>query len=268
MDGTTEPIIVIMGHPIAGNPSQLAIERSLTSLGLEWRVLSFDVAPQDVAKALDGFSVTGIVGVLLGPNVQAAGAAWYQASSDPEVSPPPTCIDCLHRDPEGALVGSFQKRLWTEDLLASYRIQDTLWMGEAPDEASREQLPMAGLLEKALLKGALLKGALPDAPAPDDLEIENQDPGNQKNDADLMILSDLTDSDEECDLLESDRPVIVFDLTDGHPCVPEAVSRGYKVVSNLEVQVGTLQRCLTQWTSGSEVSRETIAEAIEEYLGV
>ena len=48
MDGTTEPIIAVIGHPIAGNPSQLALERALRAMDLDWRVLSFDVKPDDM----------------------------------------------------------------------------------------------------------------------------------------------------------------------------------------------------------------------------
>ena len=36
MDGTTEPIIAVLGHPIAGNPSQLALERAFAAMKLEY----------------------------------------------------------------------------------------------------------------------------------------------------------------------------------------------------------------------------------------
>ena len=62
MDASTEPIIAVIGHPIAGNPSQFAVERALQSMDFDWRVLSFDVLPEDVASALEGFAVTGIAG--------------------------------------------------------------------------------------------------------------------------------------------------------------------------------------------------------------
>ena len=77
MDGTTEPIIAVIGHPIAGNPSQFAIERALAALELEWRVLSFDVHPDHIAAALEGFKVTGIAGVMIDPSVRPIAANWY-----------------------------------------------------------------------------------------------------------------------------------------------------------------------------------------------
>ena len=55
MDGTTEPIIAVLGHPIAGNPSQFAFESALQSMELDWRVVSFDVSPEDIPAALQGF---------------------------------------------------------------------------------------------------------------------------------------------------------------------------------------------------------------------
>ncbi len=104
MDGTTEPIIVVIGHPIAGNPSQFALERALRAMKLDWRVLSFDVKPEDVAAALEGFSVTGIAGVLIDPSVAAPASQWYadRTSSDFAI------IDCLCRDDEQTAAWQFR----------------------------------------------------------------------------------------------------------------------------------------------------------------
>jgi hypothetical protein len=60
MDGYTESIVIVLGSPVRGNPSQFAIERGLESIGLDWRVLSLEVDLADLATAVAGFRVSGI----------------------------------------------------------------------------------------------------------------------------------------------------------------------------------------------------------------
>lgn len=67
MDDTIEPIIVILGDPVAGNPSQLALERGLETLNLSYRVLSMNVAGKDLVTAVNGLDVCGVRAILLDP---------------------------------------------------------------------------------------------------------------------------------------------------------------------------------------------------------
>ena len=60
MDGITEPVVLILGHPIAGNPSQFALERAFDSMQLQWRVLSCDVSPERIGAAIVGAEVLGL----------------------------------------------------------------------------------------------------------------------------------------------------------------------------------------------------------------
>ncbi len=111
MEGTTEPILTILGNPIAGNPSQFAIERALDDMNLEWRVLSFDVREADIPAALDGLEVLGIRGVLVDSSVSRAVANWYAAKHSQQDGAP-LAIDCLYRDRDGLLRGSCELGDW------------------------------------------------------------------------------------------------------------------------------------------------------------
>lgn len=263
MDGTTEPIIAVIGHPIAGNPSQLAIERALARLGLEWRVLSFDVAPDDVAKALDGFSVTGIRGVLIDPSVQEQASTWYAdyQSDDDSVT-----FDCLYRDSDQKFVGTFERKQWIESLIESRGVENTRWIGEWPSQPNSPST----VVDPVKLDAS--GGSMP--PEPESIA-----------DADLIVLSPPTqdtatgESLETEEWPENDGTTLVIDLTDGHPDAARIAKLGYPFVSELEIQAGTLQRCLHRWTAGTassetglessaETLTDTITEAIEEYLGV
>ncbi|MDG2222977.1 MAG: hypothetical protein P8L85_16475 [Rubripirellula sp.] len=111
MEGTTEPILTILGNPIAGNPSQFAIERALDDMNLEWRVLSFDVREADIPAALDGLEVLGIRGVLVDSSVSRAVANWYAAKHSQQDGAV-LAIDCLYRDRDGLLRGSCELGDW------------------------------------------------------------------------------------------------------------------------------------------------------------
>ncbi|EMI41224.1 hypothetical protein [Rhodopirellula sp. SWK7] len=54
MEGTTEPIIAVIGHPIAGNPTQFALETGFAAGQIDCRVLSVNLSPSKVAAALAG----------------------------------------------------------------------------------------------------------------------------------------------------------------------------------------------------------------------
>ncbi|RCS52724.1 shikimate dehydrogenase [Bremerella cremea] len=51
-----------MGQPVAGNPSQFMMERSFAAAGLDWRYLTLEVAPEDLAAAVAGMKAMGFRG--------------------------------------------------------------------------------------------------------------------------------------------------------------------------------------------------------------
>lgn len=237
MDGTTEPIIVVIGHPIAGNPSQFAVERALRAMKLDWRVLSFDVKPADVAAALEGFAVTGICGVLIDPSVAAAASQWYADRNSTDVS----TIDCLYRSDGQQLVGSYEQQAWIDDQI-SHCGEQRIWLGN-----SLENTPVSrtGFDDEA-------------STSPPELDlIEN---------ADVIAIADHPVLEAE-DWPQDDGTTLVVDLTEGHPEGSTLRARGYRIIGIRERQIGKLQRCIQRWT-GTLPPAEVVPDAVEEYLGV
>lgn len=60
-----ETIVAILGHPVAGNPMQFAMETAASAAHVNLRVLSFDVPPDQQDAALDALAVLGVTGVVL-----------------------------------------------------------------------------------------------------------------------------------------------------------------------------------------------------------
>ena len=57
-----QPILTLMAHPVAGNPMQYAVEKAFAHLGLDWRYLTVEVSPDDLADAVRGMRAMGFRG--------------------------------------------------------------------------------------------------------------------------------------------------------------------------------------------------------------
>lgn len=251
MDAATESIIVVIAHPIAGNPSQFAFERALRALELDWRVLSFDVRPEHVAAAVEGFAVTGIAGVLIDPSLEAAATAWYQGTVDSGV----LSVDCLYR-PDSAIskthpfAGVTVQREWLDQQMQSF-------LGEV--EESPKRIWFGHILDDILVEV-------------DRFPAQSENPGDTTSikDAKLIALTEGENGPVELDedeWPENDGSTLVIDLSSGHPKIERISRLGYRVISVSDRQIGTLQRGLKRWT-GADVSVDVMRDAIEEYMGV
>ena len=247
MDGTTEPVVAVIGHPIAGNPSQFAFERALAAMRLDWRVISFDVAPEAISAALDGAQVLGLRGILLDSNVSDAAALWCRQRQG-EIDR----IDCLYRDSDGQFLGCNQQRAWVDKKIVEHQeslgrdLSGCLWLGDQVDSSRIE---------------AVLFSNPPIATAPQLDEIVA---------ADVVVIADV--GGEPVTLEVDDWPpgkksTLVVDLTDGHPDIDRIQSLGYQVLTLEQRRIGTLRRCLKRWT-GVDSSADVIHDAVEEYLAV
>jgi len=51
-----------MGQPVAGNPTQFVMERAFAAAGLDWRYLTLEVTPENLASAIQGIRAMGFRG--------------------------------------------------------------------------------------------------------------------------------------------------------------------------------------------------------------
>lgn len=59
---SVQPILVLLGHPIAGNPTQFMMERAFARHELDWRYLSVEVLPEHLGDAVRGIRAMGFRG--------------------------------------------------------------------------------------------------------------------------------------------------------------------------------------------------------------
>ena len=242
MDGTTEPLLAVIGNPIAGNPSQFALERAISSLGLDWRVLSFDVPPDDIAAALEGFAVTGICGVLVDLSVKDAASKWYAK----RIGSGAASIDCLVRGEDGQFIGFDERYLWVKEQIMAKTEGDRLCFGHCGanspwnvDLLGVEQI--SGNVKPETIEAAQAILVLDDLSGPPELELDEWP--------------------------ENDGSSVVIDLSTCHPLQDSISELGYQVLNESDLFVGVLKRAVEKWAA-KQVDPVVIRDAVEEYLGV
>jgi shikimate dehydrogenase len=57
-----QPILALLASPVGGNPTQYAVEKAFAAMSLDWRFLSFEVAPEGLADAVRGMRAMGFRG--------------------------------------------------------------------------------------------------------------------------------------------------------------------------------------------------------------
>jgi shikimate dehydrogenase len=57
-----QEIVCVFGQPVAGNPTQYMMEKAFAALRLDWRYLTLEVAPPDLADAMRGMRAMGFRG--------------------------------------------------------------------------------------------------------------------------------------------------------------------------------------------------------------
>lgn len=242
MEGTTEPILVVIGDPIAGNPAQFALERSLRALELDWRVLSFDVTPGNVSAAIEGFAVTGIVGVMIARELAASAGSWNASTNKTETQ----SVDCLWRNDEGLFSAADQLIDWLETQIQKFHDGKLLWVGNQEPTVPLDPTPF------------------------ERVSLDHSGLADDITKASVIILSG--DDSKEPDFDREDWPensgqTLVIDLGGAYNLVTHLRQRGYLVIGEDEFRVGALQHCILKWT-GKTPSDDVVIDAIEEYLSV
>ncbi len=124
-DPALQPILCLLGHPAAGKPMQLGMERVFTSAGLDWRYLTLDVVPESLGEALRGIRSLGFRGAhLFRPHNTASHTLVDEAVGSAAIA---GWIDCVSIDEEkiyghnrwGAIVREFAQESYSGEASAA-----------------------------------------------------------------------------------------------------------------------------------------------------
>lgn len=276
MDRATEPVLVVLGHPIAGNPAQFAMERALAAMKLDWRVLSFDVLPSRLHVALEGLDALGVEGVLFAPNLLRAAAQWAVTQtldsasplsadgSDPPVAQPFDFLARARSTSDGKVARTSGSSTWSAEHGAARWLAQTVEDHFARLGRSLEGwLSIGSDVEQTLLTTGDLKRLYPERfpslPRPNASESDG---------VSLVLVGDIaTDAatiEEASAMIDLEDPNrLVVDLI--RPASDSPFNSGtVRLLGVDDLQSGMLAYCLRTWTQQAP-PMDILREAIEEY---
>ncbi len=278
-NSSVQPIVALLGLPVAGNPAQYMFEQAFLHHGLDWRYLSLEVSPEGLADAVRGMRAMGFRGGnCTEPHKQAIAPFLDRLTQTAELT---GTVNCLYRDGD-ALVGEntegrgFLEALRRQTdpagkravLLGAGRMARAIAIELALAKVAQivvvnRSEPAARALAE-LLSGKLGTAASPVAwdqpyqvPAETEVLVDATSPGERDPDAPLPL---------DLQLLTADA--IVADVTFNPPrtwLVEQASGRGCPTIDGLEMFIEQAVVNFRLWT-GLDPEPTVLREAVEEFL--
>ena len=244
MDGGVQPVIAVLGNPIEGNPTQLAIERALDQIGLDWRVLSLNVGDADLDIAIEGLRVCGFHALLIDETLCRRDGA-----------------DTYFRH-EGQWVAERVRQQWLDRLSENY-VQTFV---QPPDQA--EPVAIAAAAESERPEAQHREA---DEPTQTDglSDVGDEKPSVVPRGR-LHVLERPADLSEDFwSDLGSEDAVVIWPRGGSPETLEETetTSTAAEIIRSQHVRLAVLRDCLRRWT-GHDVDVAVMEDAIEEYHSV
>ena len=271
MDGITEPVVLVLGHPIAGNPAQFALERAFEALNLSWRVISCDVPHQELQRAIDGAWVLGFRGVLLDQNLVHSEVE--SAQSPALTNQLVEGCDVYFREPDSPHWSAVNAlSLFLQQAVKSEATDESgSTDSDSSEDAPADEQPTDDGLEAEPTPAPDLLCIGPPHPSLADLltpdtnisPIAWASPEAIRN-ASIIALTQPMELD---DWPECEGAKLVIDLANPPNEVDEIEELGYQVIGRESIRIGILGECIQRWTD-EHPDLEVLTEAVEEYLAL
>jgi shikimate dehydrogenase len=272
-----QPLLALLAHPVGGNPTQYMLEKAFAHHDLDWRYLTFEVAPENLGDAMRGLRALGFHGGHCAEPHKQAVLPLLDRITDTAASIGAVNLICRDGDAlvgdniEGKCVLNTIRRTLDPTgkrfvILGAGRVARAVALELAAAGAAgltvvnRSEAHAADLV--AMLAG---KSELPIATViwqgeyavPPDAEILIRATTKNSGDARLPLA------------INSLRPeLLVADVTPGllqTPLLGEAAERGCTTVNGLAIFIEQVAASFQLWT-GVDPNREVLCEAIEEFL--
>ena len=276
-----QEICALLGQPVAGNPTQYMIEKAFAHHGLDWRYLTLDVAPDDLADAIRGMRAMGFRGGNVTKPHKVAVVAHLDRVSDSAALM--GAVNCIVRE-DHQLAGEntdgkgFMKSLITVTDPAGKRV--VLFGAGGAARAIGVELALAGaagitivnrtrergqelvdLLTAKTPTAAILAEWSGDFALPADVEIAVNATSIGMNDPDARL---------PVDFGSAAKSLVAADVVATPPdtrFLDEARQHGATTLDGLGMIVNQAAIAFRLWT-GIEPDTTVMRDAVEEFLGV
>lgn len=285
-DSAIPPLLGIVGHPIAGNPMQFAMEQALAAAQLDWRFLSFDVSPARLADAVAGVDALGFRGLAIAP---PHGAAMLELIEHPSASARAAgWVDTLSRADDGSLRANYLAGEALVRLLSPERLRGAsiALLGEAPQSIALfasliPHYPRTLLLREADPGRFARAMELAAADQPEEAggpQVLSWSDSDDETLSDVRVLVRGANPAErageaafsETQIARLHDECVVVDLAvcaSTSPLLRAAAARSLQTFSLIDLLVTQAAMAFAHWT-GRDVDRTALQEAFEEYLEI
>ncbi len=274
-----QEILAVFGQPLAGNPTQYAMEKAFARAGLDWRFVTLEVSPEDLADAIRGARGMGFRGFQLADPHRAAAAPLLGRLS--ERAALVGAVNCVTRIEQELFGDNTEGEAFLQALrpLLDPKDQRVLLVGAgAMARAIAVELALAGAAEILVVnrdegRGSALASLLSEKTK----TVARYLPwGNEiEQPAELQLVINATPVGAEggrtrlpLKVAELAADTIVTDVNlPGTRLLREASEREMRVIDGLSLLANETCINFQKWTETSP-DAELVRESLEEFLGV
>ena len=278
-DASLQPILALLGHPVAGNPTQYMVQKAFRQLDLDWRYLTLDVTAEDLGDAVRGMRAMGFRGGnCADPHKQAVIPHLDRTSRAAELA---GVVNLVWRAEEGLVGENTEGQALVDALAGKIDLADkhiVLFGAGRLARAAAVNLALGGVAEIAIVNRTaahadelvgLLQGELEIAATAVSWEQAYHVPPETHV---VVHATSMADGNPEArpalDVDSLTDQMIVVDAAFNPPdtwLVGEARQRGCTVLDGLEVFIRQIIIDLDIWT-GVQPDAVLMREAVEEFL--
>jgi len=280
-NSAAQPLLALLAHPVGGNPMQYMIEKAFAHHDLDWRYLTFEVPPENLADAIRGLRALGFRGGhCADPHKQAVIPLLDRTTDTAAVV---GAVNLIFREGD-ALVGENTQGRGVINTIRNSRDPAgkhvvLLGAGRLARAVALElaAAPVASLtvVNRNEARAAELVALLTDKVTVPVSSVSWQGEYAVPEQAEILIhatsLSHETSQARPPLALNSLRPgLLVADVTPDLPqtqLLSDAAARGCTTVDGLSMFIEQVAASFQLWTS-VDPDRQVLREAVEEFLGL
>lgn len=275
-----QEVVCVLGQPVAGNPTQYIMEKAFAKAGLDWRYLTLEVAPLDLADAIRGLRAMGFRGCNLTLPHKVAGLRHLNRLS--EAAALMGAVNCVYRSGDELVGENTDGKGFVQSLreLTDPVGKSVVLLGAGgAARAIAVELGLAGAREITVVNRTPARGDELAALLGERLSLRSQAvvwEGDYQVPPGTDVLVQATSiglgdaaARVPIDTLTLNSAVIVADVIFNPPdtrLLRDARARGCRTLDGLGMLVNQAVLNFKTWT-GADPDRETMRDALEEFLG-